>query len=48
MNLSVYLVTDTVMCGQFGVAATVSAAVGAGATVVQLRDNEAGDAPTCP
>ena len=43
MNLSVYLVTDTVMCGQFGVAATVSAAVGAGVTVVQLRDDHATD-----
>jgi thiamine-phosphate pyrophosphorylase len=31
------------MCGQFGVAATVSAAVGAGASVVQLRDEQASD-----
>jgi thiamine-phosphate pyrophosphorylase len=43
LDLSLYLVTDTVMCGQFGVAATVSAAVGAGATVVQLRDEQASD-----
>jgi thiamine-phosphate pyrophosphorylase len=43
MNLSIYLVTDTLMCGQFGVAATVSAAIGAGATVVQLRDPRASD-----
>ena len=42
-DLSLYLVTDTVMCGQFGVAATVSAAVGAGASVVQLRDEQASD-----
>jgi thiamine-phosphate pyrophosphorylase len=43
MNVSIYLVTDTLMCGQFGVAATVSAAVGGGATVVQLRDARASD-----
>ena len=43
LDLSIYLVTDTVMCGQFGVAATVSAAVGAGVTVVQLRDEDATD-----
>ena len=43
LDLSVYLVTDTVMCGRFGVAATVSAAVRAGASLVQLRDEEATD-----
>ena len=43
LDLSLYLVTDTAMCGQFGVAATVSAAVGAGVTVVQLRDEGATD-----
>ncbi|HEY8652878.1 MAG TPA: thiamine phosphate synthase [Dermatophilaceae bacterium] len=43
LDLSLYLVTDTAMCGQFGVAATVSAAVGAGVTVVQLRDEHATD-----
>jgi thiamine-phosphate pyrophosphorylase len=43
LDLSIYLVTDTVMCGQFGVAATVSAAVGAGASLVQLRDEDATD-----
>ena len=42
-DLSLYLVTDTPMCGQFGVVATVSAAVGAGVTVVQLRDDDATD-----
>jgi thiamine-phosphate pyrophosphorylase len=42
-DLSLYLVTDTVMCDRLGVAATVSAAVGAGVTVVQLRDEDARD-----
>ncbi|MEP7034955.1 MAG: thiamine phosphate synthase [Dermatophilaceae bacterium] len=43
LDLSIYLVTDTAMCGQLGVVATVSAAVGAGATIVQLRDTDATD-----
>ena len=43
LDLSLYLVTDTVLCGEFGVTATVSAAVGAGVTVVQLRDEAATD-----
>ena len=43
LDLSLYLVTDTLMCGQLGVVATVSAAVGAGVTVVQLRDTDATD-----
>jgi thiamine-phosphate pyrophosphorylase len=43
LDLSIYLVTDTVMCGQFGVAATVSAAVEGGVSVVQLRDEDATD-----
>jgi len=43
LDLSIYLVTDTLMCGQFGVVATVSAAVGAGVTLVQLRDPDASD-----
>jgi len=43
LNLALYLVTDTVMCDQLGVAATVSAAVGAGVGVVQLRDSDATD-----
>lgn len=38
LDLSLYLVTDSALCGQFGVASTVSAAVAAGVTVVQLRD----------
>ena len=43
LDLSLYLVTDSILCGQLGVAATVSAAVGAGVTVVQLRDEDATD-----
>ena len=43
LDLSIYLVTDTLMFGQFGVVATVSAAAGAGVTVVQLRDEDAAD-----
>ncbi|HET7477813.1 MAG TPA: thiamine phosphate synthase [Dermatophilaceae bacterium] len=36
--------TDTALCGEFGVTATVSAAVTAGVTLVQLRDPLATDA----
>ena len=43
LDLSLYLVTDTVLCGEFGVTATVAAAVAAGVTAVQLRDPAAGD-----
>ena len=43
LDLSLYLVTDSVMCGELGVTATVSAAVRAGVTVVQLRDVDASD-----
>lgn len=43
LDLSLYLVTDTVLCGRSGVAATVRAAVAAGVTLVQLRDPDAGD-----
>jgi len=43
LDLSIYLVTDTVMCGQLGLATTVSAAISAGVTLVQLRDDEATD-----
>ncbi len=43
-DLSVYLVTDTEQCGQRGVVDTVRAAVGAGATIVQVRDPNASDA----
>ena len=44
LDLSLYLVTDTCLCGSLGVPATVSAAVAAGVTVVQLRDPAADDA----
>ncbi len=44
VDLSLYLVTDTAMCGGYGVPATVDAAVAGGATVVQLRDPAASDA----
>ena len=43
IDLTLYLVTDTLLCGEFGVAATVEAAVGAGVTAVQLRDPPAPD-----
>jgi thiamine-phosphate pyrophosphorylase len=43
LDLSIYLVADTAACGQFGVAATVSAAVAGGVLVVQLRDEDATD-----
>lgn len=43
LDLSLYLVTDTRLCGERGVVATVRAAVAAGATVVQLRDHDADD-----
>jgi thiamine-phosphate pyrophosphorylase len=38
LDLSLYLVTDPAMCDQLGLVETVSAAVGAGVSVVQLRD----------
>jgi thiamine-phosphate pyrophosphorylase len=38
LDLSVYLVTDTGLCGARGVVETVRQAISAGATVVQLRD----------
>lgn len=38
LDLSLYLITDTALCGLDGVAATVATAVGAGVTAVQLRD----------
>jgi thiamine-phosphate pyrophosphorylase len=43
LDLSLYLVTDPAMCDQFGLIATVSAAVTAGVSVVQLRDVNATD-----
>jgi thiamine-phosphate pyrophosphorylase len=44
LDLSLYLVTDTRMCGDRGVEATVGEAVTAGVSVVQLRDPDATDA----
>ncbi|MGW6024271.1 thiamine phosphate synthase [Streptomyces sp. NPDC055099] len=41
LDLSLYLVTDTRLCGDRGVAATVAAAVRGGVTAVQLRDPDA-------
>ncbi|MDN6180806.1 MAG: thiamine phosphate synthase [Halomonas subglaciescola] len=43
-DLSVYLVTDTGLCGDAGVERTVEEAVKGGATTVQLRDKHASDA----
>jgi thiamine-phosphate pyrophosphorylase len=42
LDLSLYLITDTPLCGTYGVPATVAAAVQAGASAIQLRD------PDCP
>ncbi len=44
LDLSVYLVTDTQQCGERGVVDTVRAAVGAGATIIQVRDPHASEA----
>lgn len=44
LDLSLYLVTDTVLCGAHGVVRTAAEAVAAGVTVVQLRDPDASDA----
>jgi thiamine-phosphate pyrophosphorylase len=41
LELSLYLVTDTTLCGARGVPETVRAAVAGGVTVVQLRDPRA-------
>ena len=43
LDLSLYLVTDTALCGEYGVAATVAAAVRGGVSAVQLRDPHASD-----
>lgn len=43
LDLTLYLVTDTAMCGERGVAATAAAAVRGGVTAVQLRDPDAPD-----
>lgn len=41
-DLSVYLVTDTPLCGERGVIETVRQAVRGGATLIQLREKTAG------
>jgi thiamine-phosphate pyrophosphorylase len=43
LDLSLYLVTDTALCGAVGVPGTVAAAARAGVTAVQLRDPAATD-----
>lgn len=43
LDLTLYLVTDTGMCRERGLARTVRAAVDGGVTAVQLRDPHAGD-----
>lgn len=43
LDLSLYLITDTAMCAPRGIAGTVTDAVRAGVTAVQLRDPAAGD-----
>lgn len=45
LDLSVYLVTDPALCAERGLLETVLAAVQGGASVVQLRDKRAADAP---
>ena len=42
-DLTLYLVTDPVLCAARGVVATATAAARGGATIVQLRDKEAPD-----
>lgn len=44
LDLPLYLVTDTILCGAHGVARTVAEAVAAGVTLVQLRDPACSDA----
>ncbi len=43
IDLTLYLVTDTLLCGDVGVSATVEAAVAAGVTAVQVRDPRISD-----
>lgn len=44
LDLSLYLVLDPDLCADFGMVETARAAVAGGATVVQLRDKQAGTA----
>lgn len=43
IDLSIYLITDTELCADYGVVRTVLDAIGAGATLVQVRDPHASD-----
>ncbi|MFP4138457.1 MAG: thiamine phosphate synthase [Halomonas sp.] len=43
LDLSLYLITDPVLCADHGLVETVVAAVRGGATVIQLRDKHAPD-----
>lgn len=43
LDLTLYLVTDSELCGELGVAPTVARAVAAGVTTVQLRDTTCSD-----
>ncbi|MDR5902592.1 MULTISPECIES: thiamine phosphate synthase [Halomonas] len=43
LDLSLYLVTDPILCADHGLEKTVVAAVRGGATVIQLRDKHADD-----
>ena len=47
-NLSVYLVTDPLLCAARGVETTVKEAIAGGVTMVQLRDKAATDAELSP
>jgi thiamine-phosphate pyrophosphorylase len=47
LDLRLYLVTDTGLCGARGVPATVTAAVRGGVTAVQVRDPEASTRALC-
>ncbi|QXL84082.1 thiamine phosphate synthase [Comamonas sp. NLF-1-9] len=44
LDLRLYLITDTRLCGAHGVERTVAEAVAAGATLVQLREPQGSDA----
>jgi thiamine-phosphate pyrophosphorylase len=44
LDLTLYLVADPELCGPYGVVSTAAAAVAAGVTAVQLRDQRASDA----
>lgn len=43
IDYTLYLVTDTELCGSYGVARTVAEAISGGVTIVQVRDPQASD-----